>query len=123
MSAFLASLATLDWMVVVLVMGIGLFALSLWRAHINPENNINLIDLFLQNGRMDRAATVFMLAFALTTWVIVDLEIHSKLTEGYLGLYSAAWVGPLIAKVIYQQKEMTKTSTVLVSETKKETTP
>ena len=106
-------------MLVILFLGLVFVALSVWRAHCNPENNINVVDLVLQNGRFDRVAVVFLAAFGVTTWLMVDLEINGKMTEGYLGLYAAAWVGPLVAKVVFGQKTIpTTTMTATVTETK-----
>jgi hypothetical protein len=96
-------LAQLDWMVIVLVGSAGMVALSLYRAHRDPNNAINLMDLFLENGRVSRLAVAFMLTLALSTWIMIDLELHGKMTEGYLTVFGGLWVAPIIAKLIFNQ--------------------
>jgi hypothetical protein len=39
----------------------------------------------------------------LTSWVILDLQLHGKMTEGYLTVYGGMWVAPLIARVLFNK--------------------
>lgn len=95
----------IDWMVVALAGLLILTAVSVWRAHCNPENEINIVDLVLEHGRMSRIAVAFMLTLGVTTWLMVDLEIKGRMTEGYLWAYGSMWVAPLVAKVIFNKSE------------------
>ena len=73
-----------------------------WRLHLNPENDFNVLDLLMENGRVSKAAVVMMGAFSLTSWMMVQLTLTGKMTEGYFGLYSAAWIAPVVVKLITQ---------------------
>jgi hypothetical protein len=97
-------LTKLDWMVVVLVVGMGVIAWSLYRAHLNPDNAINLVDLVLENGRMSRIAFVFMGTFGWSIWFMVKLELSGRMTEGYFTTFCAVWVTPIIAKLVFATK-------------------
>ncbi len=98
-------LAQLDWMVIVLIGTAGIITFSLYRAHCNPENAINLVDLVLENGHMSRLATAFMVSFALSVWLMVDLQLHGKMTEGYLMAFGGIWISPIIAKLVFNKAE------------------
>ena len=78
---------------------------SFYRAHKNPKIDINLFDLLIEGGRLSKIAVTFMLAFAVTTWIMVYLTLTSKMTEGYLIAYGGMWVGPLVARVIGTKHE------------------
>lgn len=71
-----------------------------WRLHLNPENDFNILDLLMENGRVSKAAVVMMGAFSLTSWMMIQLTLIGKMTEGYFGLYSAAWIAPVVVKLI-----------------------
>lgn len=79
--------------------------LSFWRAHRSALIHFNAFDLVMENGRVSRIAVCFMVAFAVTTWVIVYLVLRDKLTEGYLTSYGLMWVGPLVARVVFNKTE------------------
>ncbi len=74
---------------------------SLYRAHKdrNGLSHFNLFDLLVENGRVSKVSCIVMGAFGVSSWVILRLTIDGKLTEGYLTIYNAAWVAPLIAKM------------------------
>lgn len=105
MLTMLRWLQQINLMAVVLVVGLVVAGVSLYLAHRNPENNINIFDLFLHNGRLDKLAVVFLAAFGMTTWLMVDLQLSGKMTEGYLGLYGTMWIGPLFAKLILNKPD------------------
>lgn len=92
-------------MLVLLLGLLALTAFSVYRAHCNPENQINIVDLVLEHGRMSRIAVAFMLTLGVTTWLMVDLEIRGRMSEAYLMAYGGMWVGPLVAKVIFNRRE------------------
>jgi hypothetical protein len=72
---------------------------SIYRLHLNPAVNFNMLDLLIENGRVSKVSCLVMGSFFVTSWVIVDLQVRGKMTEGYLGLYAGAWVAPLIARL------------------------
>ena len=74
---------------------------SLYRAHKdrNGMRYFNLFDLLMENGRVSRIGCVFMTALIVSSWLIIDLQVHGKMTEGYFGLYIAAWITPVVAKL------------------------
>jgi len=48
----------------------------------------------------------FQICFFVSTWVIVDRELKGTLDAALFGVYSATWAASLIAKVIFDQKQM-----------------
>lgn len=99
-----------EWMLAVLAVAALLILITFWRAHRDSAIAFNTLDLIMVDGKVDRIATVFMIAFAVSTWVIVDLEIKSKLDAGVFGLWLGAWVGPLVAKMVFGKNEMPGTT-------------
>lgn len=73
---------------------------SLYRFHLNPDNNFNLIDLLIEGGRASKVSCIVMGAFTLHSWIMLDLELHDKMTEGYLTIYGATWVAPLLIRMV-----------------------
>ena len=65
----------------------------------------------MQNGRVSRVACLVMGAFFVTSWIMIDLQAHGKMTEGYMGLYAGAWVAPLIASLMNPSTATTTTAT------------
>lgn len=94
---------------------------SFWRAHCACNTAFNAFDLITENGKVSKIALAFMLAFAVTTWILIDQQIKGTLSEGVFGLYLGAWVAPLVAKVVFNKVEMPST-TVTATVTKTETT-
>ncbi len=92
---------------------------SFVRAHKSKTTKFDAFDLIRHNGRVDKLAVGFMIALGVTTWVIVNLEITGKLTEGYLALYCTAWVAPIVAAFTSGNRSESTTS-VSVTETTKE---
>ena len=90
----------------ILACGVALIVVSFWRAHKKPGFDFNAFDLVMSRGKVDKIAVVFMAVFAVTTWVIVDLQIKDKLTEGYFISYGGLWVSPLVAKVLFNKPDM-----------------
>lgn len=72
----------------------------LWRFHQdNSRPEFELSDLLMENGRVSRLAVVLMGSFVVTSWVVVQMALNDKLTEGIFGIYAAAWVIPSVAKM------------------------
>lgn len=95
----------------VLAIGILLIIVSVWSAHKSHSVIFNVFDLLIENGHVSKIAVAFMLVLLVSTWVIVDLQIKDKLTEGMFGLWLTAWVTPLVAKVVFAKTEPGSTST------------
>lgn len=112
-----------DWMLIVLA-GAALFVvLSFWRAHRKPGFDFDAFDLIMENGKVNTEKTAFMVAFAVTTWVLVDLQLKGKMTEGYMTTYGAMWVSALVAKVIFKKSDAPGTIITTKTESKEVTTP
>lgn len=73
---------------------------SLSRLHRDCNSAFDLRDLLMENGRASKAAVVMMGAFAVTTWQFVYFSLNGKMTEGYAGIYVAAWIAPVVARLI-----------------------
>jgi hypothetical protein len=87
-------------MVVALIVALAAAAYALYRAQLNQQNQIDLLDLLSENGRLSRSACVMMGAFGVTTWMLIQLTLNGKMTEGFFGLYSAAWIAPTVTRMI-----------------------
>ncbi len=110
----------IDWMQVFLGFGILVVLFSFWRAHRTPGFDFNAFDIIMENGKVSKLALVFMVSFAVTTWVIINQEITHRLTDGTLGLYLGAWVAPIVAKM-FANSPVTSTTTSVSVETKEVT--
>lgn len=110
----------IDWMLTILVIGAVLVAWSFWHAQLKPGFDFDAFDLIMENGKVSRLALWYNLAGAVSTWVIVDLQMKGKLTEGMFGLWLGAWVGPIIARLVFNKTDMPLPGTVIT--TKLETT-
>lgn len=81
-----------------------LLVLVIWRTfrHWSTDrcNRFQLEDLFMENGRASKSSVVLLGAFAATTWFFVYYTVLGKMTEGYFGLYSAAWIAPIVVRVL-----------------------
>lgn len=98
----------LDPMQVILAIGALLIVLSFWRAHKSHKIDFDLLDLLKQNGRASKVAVIIMGAFAVSTWTVINREIHGTLTSDFFGLYLTAWVAPLITLIATSNSEPVK---------------
>jgi hypothetical protein len=89
---------------------------TLERRNKNAASSFSFDALLTEDGKTSKAACVMFGAFALSTWILVFLTINEKLTEGYFGAYLAAWVGPVVAKII-KGPDAVSTSTVTATST------
>ncbi len=113
-----------DWMLIILAFGAVVVVISFWRAHRKPEFEFNAFDLIMENGRVSRLALWFNISGAVSTWVIIDLETKDRLTDGMFGLWLGAWVGSIIAKLVFDKKEMPSGTTITTKiESTEKTTP
>ncbi len=108
----------------VMALALVLVSLLIWRSlskrDRSAHSSLNFDDLLLgDDGRMSKGAFVMLGAFATTTWMMIYLTLTEKITEGYYGIYSAAWIAPTVARLIAGPKsEVTSdTSTTTSSST------
>ena len=73
---------------------------SLHRLSRDPNVDFNLLDLVMENGRLSKVAVIVDVAFVLHSWIMMDIQNDGKMTEGYLTIYGATWVAPLLAKLV-----------------------
>lgn len=74
-------------------------AWSLYRAHRDKEFAFNLFDLLMEAGRLSKISCLVMGAFTVHTWIMVRLTFDGKMSEGYLTIYGATWVAPMLARM------------------------
>jgi hypothetical protein len=77
-----------------------LLARTLQRWSRDQQDPFELRDLFMENGRASRGAVVMLGAFASTTLFFLYYTAMGRMTEGYFGLYSAAWIVPTVARML-----------------------
>lgn len=116
----------------VMALLLALIALLMWRGLVRRNHasasQINLDDLLLgDDGKMSKAAVVMLGAFGVTTWMMVFLTLQGKMTEGYLGIYVAAWIAPTVTRLVTNRPpDMTpapEVRTVATATITKEKTP
>ncbi len=89
-----------------LVLVVLLIAWTIERRHRNLESKLDLDDLLLgDDGRMSRSAVVLLCSFVMTTWMMIYLTLQGQMTEGYLGIYIAAWITPTVTKMIVERPQ------------------
>lgn len=92
---------------------------SLYRAHRDVASSFNVLDLFMDRGRVSKMAFAFMTTLGVTSWIMVRLTTEGKLTEGYFAGYGVMWVAPLVAKLFSVQSPSSMTTTTsMTQETK-----
>lgn len=98
-----------------------LLALLIWRAlsrmHRDRDVDFDLRDLLMENGRVSKGACVMMGAFAATTWQFVYFSLNGKMTEGYAAIYVAAWIAPVVARLISRGEGSAPTTVTATTET------
>jgi hypothetical protein len=99
---------TISAMHIILAIAFVVIAFSFYTAHKSHALNFNAFDLVMNKGKVDKIAVAFMLVLGVTTWVIIDLQVNGKLTEGYFTMYGGLWVTPLVAKVVFNKSEPEK---------------
>lgn len=116
---------TRDVMLGVLGVAALLIVVTFWRAHRDALKQFNAFDLIMENGRVSRIALCFMIAFGVTTWLVIYLALRDKMTEGLFLAYGGMWVAPLVAKLVFNQNDMpgSVTSTMTVQQTTEVTKP
>ena len=91
---------------VIAAVALALFILhALTRRDKCSTSSINLEDLLLgDDGKMSKAATVLLGAFAATTLILVYQAWKGTLTDMTYGAYLAAWVAPTVTRLIVNGK-------------------
>lgn len=98
-------MAQLDGTILALCLGIVVVFGTVLHAHRSATIPFNLLDLLMEGGKVSKIAVAFMLVLGVSTWVIVHLTIHDKMTEGYLTIYTGAWIVPLVTKVVTNKND------------------
>lgn len=81
-----------------LLVALAVIVISFYR--LNRDNDdFNLLDLVMENGRVSRIAFAFMLTLFVTSWITIKLTIDGKMTEQYLFVYGGLWVTPIVSKM------------------------
>ncbi|OYW62739.1 MAG: hypothetical protein B7Z31_00265 [Rhodobacterales bacterium 12-65-15] len=75
-----------------------IIGLSLWRFQ-RSDNEFNLLDLLMENGKVSRLAAAFSVTLVITSWIIIKLCVDGKMTEGYLVIYGGLWITPILTKM------------------------
>lgn len=87
------------YLYIILAAFVVVVAVSLWRFQRDPDNKFDILDLLIENNRVSRLAFGFCVTLVVTSWLMLKLAIDGKLTEGYLGIYGALWVTPIVTKM------------------------
>lgn len=81
--------------------------ITLLHSNASHRSKIDLEDLLLgADGKISSVALAFWICCGFSNWLMVYLTMTGKMTEGYFGLYLTAWVLPLTAKQVFNQKTM-----------------
>lgn len=116
-----------DAMHAILAIAFLIMIVSFWSAHKSNTQLFNAFDLIMENGKVSKIAFAFMLVLGVTTWIMIDLQVNGKMSEGYMTTYGAMWVLPLVAKVVFNKTEppgtTTTTSTAILQETTERAPP
>lgn len=76
------------------------------RQHRMEGNHFDALD-FLRgpDGKPSKAALVMYVALGTTTWIVVYQTFKSTLTDIMFGAYSAMWVAPTVASLIFNPQQ------------------
>lgn len=100
--------------------------LMVWQGmkHLHKtDESFDLRDLITENGRLSKGACVMMGAFGATTWQFIYFTLNGKMTEGYEVIYVAAWITPVVARLISREptpQSATVTTTTQTTSTLKD---
>jgi hypothetical protein len=89
----------IDTMGIVFMLMVGMIVLFIYHAH-KYQDRFNVYDLIMENGHASKTGVVFMLAFVISSWVLVYETLSDKLSEWMLLAWLGAWVGPIMASII-----------------------
>lgn len=106
----------IQWPMVTGVTLIFLICVSLYKAHMDPKNDINVFDMIMENGRISKVACVFIGTWAAMTYVFVGIFLQGKMTEGLFGAYGGLFIVPLVARMFTGPSLTTTVSTSSTTE-------
>lgn len=89
-----------DLMVLVLFGIIAIIVFLFWYAQRDNANPINVADLVVEDGKLSKVAVMMFGSFLATTWVLIHLELNARLDVGLFGAYLAAWVAPIVTRIL-----------------------
>ena len=98
------------WMYGLLAIIAVIIGVSFYAMQKDANNQFNVLDLLMENGRTSRIAAAFNVALISTTWVFIKLSVDGKMTEGYMLTYGGMWVTPIISRM-FSTNQVTSSST------------
>lgn len=72
---------------------------SLYKAHRDPQNNFNLFDILMENGRVSKVSVIVMGTWAAMTYVFIGTYVKGTMTEGLFMSFGTICFAPMIAKM------------------------
>lgn len=99
-------------MMAVLVIALLSLGYFLWQGQrSNGRNTFDAWDLIMDTlpdgtRRASGIKTTYQTSFIISSWVIIDQELKGVLTAGVFGLYLGTWCLSLIAKVVFDAKNI-----------------
>lgn len=106
----------IQWPIVTGLLIVLLVGLSLYKAHRDPDNDINVFHLIMENGKISKIACVFIGAWGAMTYVFIGLFLQGKMTEGLFTAYGGLFIVPLIARMFSGPSTSTTVSTTNTTE-------
>ena len=93
-SAFCGAISTIDKMPILLFLALIAGAWMLYKAHKAP-NTFDIKNLITDPTTEKVSLNKFgqFIALFVTSWIMIDLTIHDKLSESFLMIYATAWTG------------------------------
>lgn len=76
-----------------------IIALSIFRLHRDPNNEFNILDTVMENGRVSKLAFVFMGSWLAMTFVFIGQHLQGKMTDAFYMAYGTVCFAPIIAKM------------------------
>lgn len=73
--------------------------ISIIKLHRNPNNDFNILDIIMENGKVSRIAFVFIGSWLALTFVFVGLYFQSKMSDAMYMAYGTVCFAPIIAKM------------------------
>lgn len=69
------------------------------------NNNFDMIELFMEDGKASKWATILLVAFTIHSWVLVSWVMNGAATLADLATYGTTWVAPILAKMYFTKKD------------------
>lgn len=94
----------MDWILLhaqemVTVLIVLVIALSIFRLHRDPNNEFNILDTVMENGRVSKLSFVFMGSWLALTFVFIGQHLQGKMTDAFYMAYGTVCFAPIIAKM------------------------